>query len=87
MDFIEYIRSNLHNNILKVKIIPNAQITKFQEILPDGTIKIRIASVAEKWKANKDLLDFLKKSLRLKKDNICILSWDTSQYKKIKIIF
>ncbi len=87
MDFVEYIRSNLQNNVLTVKVIPNAQMTKFQEILPDGTIKIRIACVPEKWKANKHLLAFLKKSLRLKKDSICILSWDTSQYKKIKIIF
>lgn len=87
MDFVEYIRNNLDDNILRVKIIAGAQETKFQEILPDGAIKIRVKAVREKWKANKCLLDFLKESLRLKKDNICILSWDTSQYKKIKIIF
>lgn len=87
MDFIEYIRNNLDNNILRVKVIANAWETKFQEILPDWSVKIRVACVREKSKANKCLIDFLKKSLRLKKDNICIISWDTSQYKKIRIIF
>lgn len=87
MDFVDYIRNNLEDNMLRVKVIAGAQETKFQELLPDWAIKIRVSCVREKWKANKCLVDFLKKSLRLKKDNICILSWDTSEYKRIRIIF
>lgn len=87
MDFVEYIRDNIKNNCIDIKIIPNAQQTKFQEILSDGTLKIRISAPPENGKANKQLLEFLKKNLRLSKDRISIISWETSQLKKIRIVF
>jgi hypothetical protein len=35
MDFVDYIRNNLEDNVLRVKVIAGAQETKFQELLPD----------------------------------------------------
>jgi uncharacterized protein (TIGR00251 family) len=87
MDFVEYIRKNIKNNCIQVKIIPNAKQTQFQEVLSDGTIKIRVASIPENGKANKKLLQFLQNNLRLTKDNISIISGETSQFKKIRIVF
>ena len=53
----------------------------------DGRIKIKISAIAEKNKANKELLSFLKNELRLKKDCINIISGEHSQNKRISVRF
>jgi uncharacterized protein (TIGR00251 family) len=85
MNFIEYILDRKHNWIINIKIIPNAKKNEFVELLPNGVIKIKISAIPEKWKANIELIKFLSDKLRLKKDSICIISWVTSQIKKIKL--
>ena len=85
MNFIDYILDSKNNGIIYLKIIPNARKTEFIEIMSNGVIKIKIAAVPEKWKANKELLQFLKITLSLHKDSISIIWWQKSQIKKIKI--
>lgn len=85
MNFIEHIWKNNQNWLIQLKIIPNAKISEFADIMGNWVVKIKISSSPEKGRANKELIDFLSKKLRLKKDCIHIISWVTSQTKKIKL--
>lgn len=87
MDFVDYIQKNCEKWYIDVKIIPNSKITDFSELMWDGRIKIKISAIAEKNKANKELLSFLKNELRLKKDCINIISGEHSQNKRISVRF
>lgn len=55
----------IHNNLLNVKVIPNASTTEIREIMRD-TVKIAVAAPPDKNKANKELLRFLKKDYNLR---------------------
>lgn len=69
-----------------VKITPNASITKLQKITPykeKVILKIQIHSPPEKGKANKELIEFLAKTLSCPQSKITILSGLTDSYKCI----
>lgn len=87
MNFPEYIEQNYNNKILSIKIIPNARNNEFITVMDNGVLKIKIAAIPEKWRANKELITFISNKLRLKKDCITIISGETSQLKRIKINF
>jgi len=57
---------------LALKIIPNAQTTKITEVLngEEQVLKIRVAAVPEKGKANKEIQKFLQKEFSAKKVEI-----------------
>ncbi len=71
----------IHNNILKVKVTPNSQKTEIKEIT--DIIKINIAAPPDKNKANKELIKFFKRELKL---NIRIKSGLSSREKVVEII-
>jgi uncharacterized protein len=69
---------------LGVKVTPNAgrnEITGFKE----GVLQVRIAAPPERGKANKELTDFLSKTLGVKKSSILIIKGQTSRNKVIVI--
>lgn len=45
--------------IFKIKVIPKSKKTEFVEVMDDGTLKARVRSAREKWKANEELLFLL----------------------------
>jgi uncharacterized protein (TIGR00251 family) len=59
---------------LSLKIIPNSQITKFAELMQgeEDVLKIRVAAIPEKGKANKEIIRFLKKEFSAKKVEIVL---------------
>lgn len=74
--------------LLRVRINPCSSSCQILGILnfPDGDyLKVSIISVPEKGKANKELVDFLAKQLKIAKANIEILAGKTDKYKKIFI--
>lgn len=73
------------SNILKIKVIPNSEKTEIIWEMDDWTIKIKSKWVPEKWKVNLEIIKFLSKTLDISKDNIKIISWETSRNKLIKI--
>jgi len=85
MNLKDYI--NYENNIaiIKIKATPWASKSEFFSVLDNWVLKIRIKAPAEKWKANKELINYLSKELKLKKNNFEIISGDTDQVKRIKI--
>ena len=70
---------------LSLKIIPNAQTTKFVELMrgEEEVLKIRVAAVPEKGKANKEIQKFLKKEFSAK--NTEIVAGLSSSQKLVKI--
>lgn len=71
---------------LSLKIIPNAQTTKFTEVLngEEQVLKIRVAAVPEKGKANKEIQKFLKKEFSA--TEVEIIGGKISNHKFVKII-
>lgn len=75
---------------ISVKVIPKAQKTEFVEILEDGegekVLKIKVAAVPEKGKANDELCRYLSKLFKVSKNSVVVSQGETSQRKIIKIV-
>ena len=72
---------------LKVIVIPNSRCVSFFNVMDDGTLKIRLTAAPEKGRANKQLIDFFSKDLKVNKNKIKILSWAQEQIKFLRIDF
>lgn len=73
--------------ILRIRLTPSASAVGFKGVFVDADgveyIKAGVLSAPEKGKANKELLSWLAKSLKLPKSALRLLSGETSHYKKI----
>ena len=69
--------------IIKLKISPNA--SKNEIIKNDNEIKVKITAQPIENKANKALVEFLSKKLKVAKSNIEIVKGETSKEKTPKI--
>lgn len=67
--------------IIKLKISPNA--SKNEIIKNDSEIKIKITAQPVENKANKALIEFLSKQLKIAKSNIEIIKGETSKEKTL----
>lgn len=75
--------------VLSVKLTPNAKLKSINGVGHNENyghfLKISVTTIPEKGKANKDLINFLAKELKIAKSNFEIISGITDRYKKIKI--
>ncbi len=71
---------------LKIKVIPKGGRTEFAGVMEDGTQKIRVAAPPEKGKANAELCAFLAKHYGVPKQNVTIISGETSQHKQVRVV-
>ena len=71
--------------ILKVKVVPKSSKTEIVGEMVDGTLKIRVAAVPEKGKANAELIRFLAKYYGVSRHCVSIMTGETSQLKQLKI--
>ncbi len=69
---------------LKIKVVPNASKSAVVGWMGD-TLKVRIQAVPEDGKANKALLEFFAKQLKLPKRSVELLAGDTSREKRVRI--
>lgn len=86
---LEKYSKNLADNkeiYLRVKVLAGAGKTEFIEEMADGTLKIAVAAIPEKGKANLALIKFLAKELGADKNEIKIISGAGERLKLIKII-
>jgi uncharacterized protein len=65
-----------------VRAVPNAPKSKVLEVMADESVKIAVAAVPEKGKANVELLKFLKKEFG---QTVCIVSGASSRMKLIRV--
>lgn len=70
--------------VLEVKAQPGARKTEFRGV-QDGMLKVCVTAVAEKGKANKAILQFLKKTLGLRGSQLQILSGETNSQKRVLV--
>jgi len=70
---------------LRIKAHPNSPKTDINGVLEDETIKINISAVAEKNKANIELIKFLAKEFGVDKNSVTIISGKADRVKLIKI--
>lgn len=71
--------------VFTIKVVPNSPKTEIVWEMEDWTIKIKSRWVQEKWKVNKEIINFLSKELKIEKSKISIISGETSRLKVIKI--
>jgi uncharacterized protein len=77
-------QNNVKSCRLAVKVTPNAgrnEITGFKE----GVLQVRIGAPPDKGKANKELVDFLRETLGIKKSSIQIIKGETSRNKVLLV--
>ncbi len=71
--------------VYKIKVIVGAPKNEIRGYLTDGTMKVAISAAPEKGKANLALKNFLATELKVKKEQIEILSGASSRTKLVKI--
>ena len=69
--------------VIEIKVIPNSSINSI--IIEENFIKIKLTAPPVDNKANKSLIEYLSKLLKVPKSLIKIKSGDTSKNKKIEI--
>ena len=87
MNIQDYITKTWDKWYLRIKVTPRCPKTEAYAVLDDGTVKVRIKAIPEKWKANTELIDFLAKDLQIDKNSIELISWATDRTKLIRINF
>lgn len=70
---------------LAVRVTTNAAKTELREIMADEALKIAIAAVPEKGKANTELIKFLAKEFSVSKNQVLLISGASERTKLIKI--
>ena len=70
---------------LRIKARPSATLTSAREIMADETIKMDVAAVPERGKANQELIKFLAREFAVQKNNVRIISGAGDKLKLIKI--
>lgn len=70
---------------LKVKVIPKSKENKIVGLMANDVLKIKIIAPAVDNKANEELIKFLAKELKKKKNQITIIKGNTSREKTLQI--
>ena len=73
-----------NNHWLLLKVTPNAGRNEIAG-LRSGVLQVKIAAPAEGGKANRELIAFLSRTLKVKKSAINIVRGETSRHKAINI--
>lgn len=70
---------------LQVKVLPRSAKSEITEVLPEGTVRVKLRAVPEKGRANAELRDLLADFFAVPKTGVTILAGDTAQRKLVKI--
>lgn len=71
--------------VLGVKVVPGSSRTAFAGEF-DGMLKIKLSAAPEKGKANKCLIEYMAKRLKVRKTCISIISGATKSVKQLQIL-
>ena len=70
---------------LSFKVQPKSPRTEWAGRLEDGTWKVRLAAVAEKGRANAELISFLARELGVARSQVEIVAGATSRVKQVRV--
>ena len=68
-----------------VKVVPRSAVTGFAGYMADGTLKIKLAAVPEKNRANQMLIEFLANEFHTLRDKVEVVSGATSTRKRVQV--
>lgn len=75
-----------HGAALTIRVTPRARKTEFSGLMEDGTVRIRVSAPPVKGKANKALIKFLSKVLKVRKSQIEIVAGEKGLDKIVSIL-
>ena len=70
---------------LRIKVIPKSQRTEAVGVMADGALKVKVAAVPEKGKANAELCAFLARAFDVPKGHVSVVAGETSHNKVVRI--
>jgi hypothetical protein len=70
---------------LQIRVVPRSPVTAWAGLLADGSVKLKIAAVPEKGKANEALVRFLAREFSVPRAQIEILAGASSHAKLVRI--
>ena len=70
--------------VFYVKVVPGSSRTGIAGVL-EGMFKVKVATPAQKGKANKCLIEFLAKKIGVKKKAVAIIAGQTNTVKQMRI--
>lgn len=70
---------------VRVKVIPKSPRTEIAGELGDGTVKIKVAAVPEKGKANDELCGFLAREFGVAQTRVEVIAGRTSPIKVVRV--
>lgn len=70
---------------LRVKVIPRSASSEIAGELADGTLKVKVAAVPERGKANQELCRVLAKHFGVAPSDVTVLTGQTSALKLVRI--
>lgn len=71
--------------VLRIKAVPRSPRTELTGTMADGTWKLRVAAVPEDGKANAEICAFLARHYGVPRDQVTILTGETSTRKQVRI--
>lgn len=71
---------------LTIKVVPRSSRTEFAGLLDDGTLRVKVAAVPDKGKANAELCGFLARSFGVPVRNVSIATGETSTLKRVDVV-
>ena len=75
-----------HKLSLKIRVIPKSAKTEGAGVLDDGTIKVKVAAVPDKGKANDELIRFLASEAGVARKNVVVVAGMASQNKLVRFV-
>ena len=86
----EFVENHKNGIILRVRLSPNSSccaVNGIMETLPGtAVLKISLNAIPEKGKANKELIAFVAKKLKISKSCIELVSGETDRMKRLLLI-
>ncbi|MCC6563876.1 YggU family protein [Candidatus Uhrbacteria bacterium] len=71
--------------IFTIRVVPNSSKTEVVGWMADGALKIKLAAPPVDGEANRELISFLAKTLKLSKSDVEITNGQTSKKKTIRL--
>ncbi|MBI5083823.1 MAG: DUF167 domain-containing protein [Acidobacteria bacterium] len=85
---VDALRSLLHAEgklALCIRVIPKSSCTAWAGSMADGALKVKLAAVPEKGKANDELVRFLASELGVPQRQVEIVSGATGRLKQVRV--
>lgn len=70
---------------LHIRVVPRSPATVWGGVLADGSVKLKLAAVPEKGKANDELVRFLAREFGVARSQVEIVSGASSHAKLVRI--